>query len=140
MMRRAAVWFSIALLLLLPAVALAWTQQSPFNSSVHGHEFRKVVLENTDCMFRYKLYFGAPGERYPEGKGPQVYRFRARIKLLSGQSVISPVFHNRAAGERMYTGMADTSAEGCWAKEQQKPIGVSVEGCRGKSCTPDPFD
>ena len=139
MIQRIGQGFMLLAVLSLPALAWAWTQQAPFNARIHDHEFRKVILESSDCVFRYKLYFSAPAEKYPAAK-PQTYRFHGRIKLLSGQTVMSPVFHNTAPGDRMYKGAHDTSGEGCWAKEAQKPIGVSVEGCRGKTCTPDPFD
>lgn len=139
MIRRIAQASTVLVLLSLAVLAAAWTRQGPFNARVHDHEFSKVILEGGDCVFRYKLYFTAPAERYPADK-PQVYRFHARIKLLGGQTVVSPVFNNRAPGSRMYTGSHDTTGQGCWAKQDQKPIGVSVEGCRGKTCTPDPFD
>jgi hypothetical protein len=139
MIPRLAQWAVLVSVVSVPAIAVAWTQQAPFSARVHEHEFRKVIIESTDCVFRYRLYFTAPAEKYPAAK-PQTYRFHNRIKLLSGKSVISPIWYNTASGDRMYKGSHDTSAEGCWAKEEQKPIGVSVEGCRGKNCAPDPFD
>lgn len=127
--------------LLVPSLALAWTQSAGFATTVHGHEFQRVSLESDQCVLKYRLDFSAPEARYAgaDAKAPR-FRFVGRIKLKSGAVVRSPVFPNAAPGERRYRGSLDTSAEGCWAKEEQKIIAFDVRGCRGQGCVPDAFD
>jgi len=86
----------------------------------------------------YKLFFTAPAEAYGNASKAH-FQFRARIRLHSGKSLVSPVFGNHGAGERMYERDYDTSSEGCWAKEEQKLLGVDVEACRGRGCSPAEF-
>jgi hypothetical protein len=129
-----------ASLLLLPSLAFAWKQEAQFGATVHEHKFKRVVVESSDCNLEYALYFSAPAAGYSSGSPDRdYYRYRARINLKGGKIVLSPVFGNRAAGERVYRRSYDTTADGCWAKEQQKVTGVDVEACRGKGCTPPPI-
>ena len=129
-----------ASLLLLPSLALAWKQEAQFGATVHDHKFHRVVVESSGCNLDYALYFSAPAGAYSSGSPERdYYRYRARINLKGGKVALSPVFGNRAAGERVYRRSYDTTADGCWGKEQQKVSGVDVEACRGKSCTPPPF-
>ncbi len=127
-------------LLALSGAALAWSGKAPFTAMVHDHEYHDVALENDGCKVRYRLYFNAPDSRYEAKNGARdYYRFKARIELHGDKNVISPVFGNAAPGERVYAATFDTTSEGCWAKEAQKLAGVDVEGCRGRNCTPKPF-
>ena len=98
----------------MPAAALGWTERAEFGARVHGHAFHKVVLESSDCLVYYRLYFSAPAEAYPSG-ARRYFRFRARIKLKDGQTAESSVFGNSGAGERVYEGTYDTRPDGCWA-------------------------
>lgn len=125
-------------MLLIPGVAGAWKRQAEIGARVHGHAFHHVSVETDECRVRVRLDFNAPPEAYPKS-GRGYYRFKARIKLTEGRAVVTPVFGNGAPGQRSYTATWDSSAEGCWAKEEHKLIGVDVEGCRGKTCTPQDF-
>ncbi|MFZ5892626.1 MAG: hypothetical protein ACOY0T_16325 [Myxococcota bacterium] len=118
--------------------AAAWSQGAEFGVRAHGHSFHKAKIESSDCNLRYRLYFNAPTDAYGSASKAH-FQFRARIRFASGSSVISPVFGNRGAGERVYERDYDTSSEGCWAKQEQKLLGVDVEACRGRGCTPAPF-
>jgi hypothetical protein len=132
--------FVLLTVLASPAVALAWTQKAPFGVKVHDHALHSVELGATECSLDYKLFFNAPAEGYSSRAGNRnYYLFRARIKLQSGKRVTVPVFGNAGPGERVYERSYDTSSEGCWAKEPQKLLGVDVEACRGRGCTPDPL-
>jgi hypothetical protein len=123
--------------LFVATAAAAWSQNSEFGARVHDHEFKRVIVESTDCTLKYKLFFSAPATGY-ESKSPprNVYLFRSRIDFQSGKQAKIPVFANRAAGERMYENSFDTTGEGCWAKSQEKLAGVKVEACRGDGCSP----
>ena len=127
--------------LLVSGFALAWTQSTGFDTTVHGHEFHRVVLESKDCVLKYRFDFLAPEARYAgaDAKAPR-FRFVGRLKLKAGAVVRSPIFPNAAPGERSYKGSFDTTPEGCWAKEEQKLIAFDVRGCRGQGCVPDDFD
>ncbi|HEV8245898.1 MAG TPA: hypothetical protein VGP93_09015, partial [Polyangiaceae bacterium] len=85
-----------------PALAQAWSLKAPFETHVHGHEFHRAVLESADCAVHFKLFFSAPDDRYRNAGGAPQYRFKARIKFHSGQTIESHVFSNDAPGERMY--------------------------------------
>jgi hypothetical protein len=123
--------------LLVATAAAAWSQNSEFDARVHDHEFKRVMVESADCTIKHKLYFSAPALGYTSKSPPRnVYLFRSRIDFQSGKQVKVPVFANRAAGERVYENSFDTTAEGCWAKSQEKLAGVKVEGCRGDGCVP----
>jgi hypothetical protein len=136
---RVARWPSslLVLTLSLSLPAAAASQRAALGVSVHGHQFHRVAVEAVDCELRYKLYFRAPAERYPSARG--YYKFKARIKFHGGQSMTSLVFGNAGPGERVYDRTFDTTAEGCWAKQDLKLLGVDVEACRGRGCTPEPF-
>lgn len=130
---------SIALLL-VPASALAWNQEALFGATVHGHEFAKVVVAGEDCKVKVRLFFRAPEQAYKsESPARNHYRFKGRLKLDGGKVVLTRVFYNDRAGARVYDYSHDTSGEGCWAKDKHKLAGIDVEGCRGKGCTPQPF-
>jgi hypothetical protein len=121
-----------------PAVALAWNQKAPFGVRVHDHALHDVALEGSGCSVDYKLFFSAPADGYSSrAENRNYYLFRARIKFQSGKKITLPIFGNAGPGERMYERSYDTTNEGCWAKEQQKLMGVDVEACRGRGCTPD---
>jgi hypothetical protein len=123
-----------------PAAALAWSQKAPFGVKVHDHALHDVELAATGCSLEYKLFFSAPADGYSSrAENRNYYVFRTRIKLQSGKRVTVPEFGNAAAGERVYARSFDTTSEGCWAKEAQKLLGVDVEACRGRGCTPDPL-
>jgi hypothetical protein len=131
---------SILALVGWPAVALAWSQKVPFGVRVHDHALHDVELTATDCSLGYKLFFSAPADGYSSRAGNRnYYLFRARIKLQSGKTITVPIFGNAGPGERVYERSYDTSGEGCWAKEPQKLMGVDVEACRSRGCTPDPL-
>lgn len=131
---------TIILLLSAPAAALAWTQESPLVVRVHEHELHDVELAATGCSLDYKLFFSAPAAAYASRAATRNYFvFRARIKFHGGKVVTLPLFGNAAPGERVYARSHDTSGEGCWIKEPQRLMGVDVEACRGRGCTPNPF-
>jgi hypothetical protein len=126
--------------LLAPTLALAWTQEAPFGARVHKHEFSRVVLSGDGCTLKTRLFFDAPDEAYKdEIPSRNYYRFHARIKLDSAHAVITHYFHNDAPGARVYDYEQDTTSEGCWAKAENHPQAVNVEGCRGRGCKPEDF-
>jgi hypothetical protein len=140
MHRSAICLLSFATLVATSAVALAWSQKVPFAVKVHDHALHDVELSATDCSLTYKLFFSAPAAGYDSrAENRNYYLFRTRIKLQSGKRVTVPVFGNAGPGERVYERSYDTSGEGCWAKEPQKLLGVDVEACRNRGCTPDPL-
>jgi hypothetical protein len=127
-------------LLSLPAVAMAWTQKADFETHIHGHEFYRVGVETSGCELKLRALFIAPEAAYRnEFPAKNFYRFHVRLKLDSGHEVVTRVFSNSAPGTRGYNYALDTTAEGCWAKPDQKIRGIDVEGCRGAGCTPEPF-
>ena len=129
---------SILALVGSPALAFAWSQKAPFGVKVHDHALHDVELSATECSLNYKLFFSAPAAGYASGAANRnYYLFRARIKLQSGKRIELPIFGNAGPGERVYEKSYDTSGEGCWAKEPQKLLGVDVEACRNRGCTPD---
>lgn len=121
-----------------PALALAWRREATLGVRVHSHLFYRVLLESSDCRVTYKLHFSAPKGAYSH-PGRERYRFHVRVQLDNGRSLRSPVFSNRAPGERVYAQSYDTTAEGCWAKLEHKLFGIDVQGCRGQSCQPESF-
>jgi hypothetical protein len=142
-LRRAQHPFRFPILLALiasPTVALAWSQKAPFGVKVHDHALHDVELSATDCSITYKLFFSAPQEGYSSrAENRNYYLFRTRIKLQSGKKITVPIFGNAGPGERVYERSYDTTGDGCWAKEPQKLLGVDVEACRNRGCTPDPL-
>ncbi|HEY8944820.1 MAG TPA: hypothetical protein VIM73_11180 [Polyangiaceae bacterium] len=136
-MRLSPAFFLLAALT-VPASATAWERDAAFGARVHGHEFTRVVLRTSNCQIEYSLRFSAPAAAYPRS-GLGYYRFHVRVQLSDGRSIVSPVFGNRAPGERVYTQSFDTTPDGCWASREHKLFGVNVEACRGRTCTPDPF-
>lgn len=129
-----------AALLLLPALARAWTQDQPFGARVHKHEFSRVLLTAEGCTLKARLYFDAPAEAYEnETASRNYYRFHARIKLDNEHVLFSGVFHNQTPGAHVFDFQEDTTASGCWAKSESHPRAVDVEGCRGRGCAPAPF-
>ena len=126
--------------LLVPALALAWTQEQQFAARVHKHEFSRVRLSAEGCTIKARLFFDAPAEAYEsETAQRNYYRFHARIKLDSEHVLLTGVFHNQKPGQQVYDYQEDTAAHGCWAKSESHAFGVDVEGCRGRGCTPAPF-
>jgi hypothetical protein len=131
---------TLAAALLVPSLALAWSQEGPFSARVHQHEFSRVTLTAVDCTIKTRLFFDAPEEAYKDAAPSRnYYRFHARIELDSEHLVITHFFHNDTPGARVYDYEQDTTAEGCWAKTESRPRDVNVEGCRGRGCTPEPF-
>ena len=126
--------------LLVPGLAFAWTQAQDFAARVHKHEFSRVQLTGDGCVVKARLFFDAPAEAYEsETASRNYYRFHARIKLDSGQQLLTGVFHNQTPGAHVFEYLEDTTGHGCWAKSEIHARGVDVEGCRGRGCTPAPF-
>jgi hypothetical protein len=129
-----------AALLCVPAVAFAWSQQANFETRIHGHEFYRVSIETDQCQVKMRVLFTAPEVGYKnEVPAKNFYRFHARLQLDEARTVVTRIFSNSAAGTRGYNYILDTTADGCWAKQEHKIRGVDIEGCRGSGCTPEPF-
>ena len=121
--------------LLAATAALAWTQEAPIDVTVHSHNFHSVKVSTDDCNIKASLWFRAPQEGYSSRYANQNhFRFRARIGLSEDELLVSPVFSNRGAGERVYRFERDTTPEGCWAKTPHKVSRVDVDGCRSRGC------
>jgi hypothetical protein len=128
--------------LLVSVTAFGWSERATFETRIHGHQFSLVTLESGEaCTVKVQVRFDAPREKY-EGESPerQVYRFHVRAKLDGGRQLLTRVFSNSSPGTRTYGYTHDTSAEGCWAKQPQKLVGIDVEGCRGARCSPAVFE
>lgn len=126
--------------LLCPALAFAWTTTVPFSAKVHEHSFRRVTVKDDGCALRTVLEFSAPEAQYREpAEVRNYYRFKARVRFASSKRVLSPIFFSQKPGEHKFEFAFDTTADGCWARSEQKAIAVDVEGCRGKACTVEPF-
>jgi hypothetical protein len=133
-------FFALVGLLASPAVAFAWDQKALLGTRVHEHAMHSVELEAQGCALAYKLSFSAPADGYASrAMNRNYYVFRTRIKFHGGKKVTVPVFGNAGPGERVYERTYDTTAEGCWAKEPQRLMGLDVEACRNRGCTPDPL-
>lgn len=128
--------------LLAPLAAVAWSERASFETRIHGHDFSKVTIERSgDCSLKVQVLFDAPADAYKsESAARSFYRFHVRTKLEGGRALITRVFSNSAPGARAYTYVQDSSAEGCWAKQPLKIIGIDVEGCRGPGCKPKAFE
>jgi len=130
----------LACTLLFPLTAFGWTQAVDFETHVHGHEFWRVKVDTEGCDLKVRLLFSAPEDGYKsESPARNFYRFHARLTLDDGRTVETRVFSNSAPGARGYTYVAQTQANGCYAKTERKIRGVDVEGCRGAGCKPEPF-
>lgn len=130
----------VAGVMLLPVVALAWTQGADFETRIHGHDFSRVTLESNGCELKVRVLFAAPEDGYKsESPARNFYRFHARIKLDDGRAILTRVFSNSAPGARAYTYVESTQTDGCWAKAERKIQGIDVEGCRGAGCKPEAF-
>jgi hypothetical protein len=127
--------------LLAPMAAFGWSERASFETRIHGHDFSKVALESSGaCSLKVQVWFDAPVNGYEsESAARSFYRFHVRTKLEGGRALTTRVFSNSAPGARAYAYVQDTSAEGCWAKQPQKIVGIDVEGCRGPGCTPEAF-
>jgi hypothetical protein len=124
----------------LPAVALAWSSESPFSATVHGHAFKRVSVHDEGCAVKTRLEFNAPEAQYREpAEVRNYYRFKARVRFASGKKAVSPIFFSQKPGDHQFEFAFDTTADGCWARNDQKVIGVDIEGCRGKRCVVEPF-
>jgi hypothetical protein len=133
-------FLTLVLLLASPAVALAWNQKALLGTRVHEHAMHSVELEAQGCALTYKLSFSAPADGYvSRAANRNYYLFRTRIKFHGGKRITVPVFGNAGPGERVYERTYDTGGEGCWAKEPQRLMGLDVEACRSRGCTPDPL-
>lgn len=130
----------LAVVLLSPAIALAWTSASPFSAKIHNHDFNHVAVHDEACVVKTKLKFVAPEAQYQDDAAVRnYYRFKARTRFASGKKALSPVFFSQRPGTHEFEFSFDTATEGCWGKSEQKVIGVDVEGCRGRNCTVEPF-
>jgi hypothetical protein len=129
-------------ILLAPMAAFGWSERASFETRIHGHDFSKVALESSgQCALKVQVRFDAPANGYEsESAARSFYRFHVRTKLEGGRALVTRAFSNSAPGARTYTYVHDTSADGCWAKQPQKIIGIDVEGCRGAGCTPKAFE
>jgi len=126
--------------LLLPALAYGWTQEQEFEARVHKHEFSRVRISTEGCVLTARLFFDAPNEAYEsESAARNYYRFHGRIRLDSKHALLTEVFHNQTPGPHHFDHREDTTAEGCWAKNESHIQAVDVEGCRGRGCKPAPF-
>jgi hypothetical protein len=120
--------------------AFGWVFEIPFGARVNGHQFDKIRVEGKECELALKLSFDAPPKQYDSGaKNRNYHRFRARVSLKNGKSVVTPVFFNDAPGRRAYRYRHDTAADGCWAKEKTTVVKVDVEGCRARGCKVEEF-
>jgi len=129
-----------AALCIVPAVAFAWGQQAEFETHIHGHEFYRVSVESNQCELKMRVLFTAPEAGYKnEFPAKNFYRFHVRLRLDEERNVVTRIFSNSAPGTRGYNYVLDTTAEGCWSKQEHKIRGVDIEGCRGTGCTPEPF-
>jgi hypothetical protein len=129
-----------AAVFLVPAAALAWSQQADFETHIHGHEFYRVRVESNQCELKVRVLFTAPEAGYKNDfPAKNFYRFHVRLRLAEERNVVTRIFSNSAPGTRGYDYVVDTTAEGCWAKQEPKIRGVDIEGCRGTGCTPEPF-
>lgn len=127
-------------LLTSPVAALAWTSDSPFSATVLGHQFKHVSVGDEACTVKATLKFSAPEAQYREpAQARNHYRFKARARFASGKRATSPIFFSQKPGAHQFSFEFDTTPDGCWARTEQKVIGVDVEGCRGKGCTVEPF-
>src|SRR6478752_5471586 len=89
--------------LLVPALAVAWTQEQQFAARVHKHEFSRVRLSAEGCTIKARLFFDAPAEAYTsETAQRNHYRFHARIKLDSERVLLTGVFFNQTPGPHVY--------------------------------------
>lgn len=128
------------LLVLAPALAFAWTSGSPFSATVHGHHFKRVAVRDDGCVVKTTVEFTAPEQGYKDPAPVRnYYRFKARARFASGKEATSPVFFSQQPGTHRFEFNFDTTSAACWAKAEQKLIGVDVEGCRGKGCRVEPF-
>jgi hypothetical protein len=126
---------------LYASAAFAWQSDNPFRVRVHQHVFDRAVITQNECKLDVELYFTAPDDGYrSDRRGRNYFLFHARFKFDATHRPSTLVFGNAAAGRRVYRTEFDTSGEGCWAKTEQHLSGVDVEGCRGRHCTPDPFE
>lgn len=129
-----------AAVFIVPAVAFAWSQQADFETHIHGHEFYRVSVESNQCQLKVRVLFTAPEAGYKnEFPAKNFYRFHVRLRLDEERNVVTRIFSNSAPGTRGYSYVDDTTADGCWAKQEHKIRGVDIEGCRGTGCTPEPF-
>jgi hypothetical protein len=121
--------------LLAATAALGWTQEAPIDVTVHSHNFHTVKVSAADCIVQVGLWFNAPPAGYSSRYASQnQFRFQARVGLTEGKLLVSRVFSNRGAGERVYRFEHDTTQEGCWAKTGLKILRVDVDGCRSRAC------
>lgn len=138
--QRTAARATLACILFTPLAALAWKSGADFETGIHGHDFSRADLESDQCTVKVQVLFDAPAEGYRhEAPARNVYRFHVRMKLDDGHQVVTRVFNNRSPGARAYSYTLDTTADGCWAKQERKLQGIDVEGCRGAGCKPEDF-
>lgn len=118
----------------------AWRGEIRPAVKVNDHAFDRVVAQSRGCNIDFSLYFTAPEKQYSDSKNAvrNLHRFKARVRL-GDHSADSPNFVNRKPGRRWYRFSFDTSAQGCWAKQEQKMWKLDVNGCRGEPCRVEPL-
>ena len=111
-----------------------------FSASVWNHKFSEVLVEATDCSVKVSVKYDAPQSAYKSRRASMNhYRFKARARFASGAKAAGPVFSSSKPGAQSQTFSFDTTSEGCWARQPQSLVAMDVEGCRGESCTVEPF-
>ena len=121
-------------------VAFAWKRDAPLDVTVHHHHFKEIRVTSDGCAVKARLFFDAPKDGYTSrARNRNHFRFRARIQLSDKKEIVSPVFANKAHGRRMFRFEHDTTADGCWAKEDHKIYRVDVDGCRSRACQIEAF-
>lgn len=125
----------VAAAILTAPASLAGNVDWPVNARVNGHEFNRVRVEGADCSLKLRLDFTAPEDGYSgRAKNRNVHRFRALLLFKTGKVLVTLPFNNRGPGKRVYDEVVDTSAQGCWGKDELQLKDVEVVGCRGKGC------
>lgn len=123
-----------------PVLAETWQASAPLHATIHAHVFDQVDNRGQGCTLTTKLYFTAPPEAYrSDAPVRNHYRFKARVQFKNGKVIESGVFYSRGPARRSYTLHRDTKNEGCWARFEQQPSDVRIEGCRGEGCRVLPF-
>ena len=137
--RRALVPVATATLLTV-GVAFAWKRDAPLDVTVHHHHFNEIRVTTNGCTVTTRLFFDAPKDGYTSrARNRNHFRFRSRIQLSDKKEIVSPIFANKAPGRRMFRFEQDTTADGCWAKEDHKIYRVDVDGCRSRACQIEAF-
>ncbi len=131
---------AVALTVLIAGEAGAWEAEAEFQATVNQHVFDKIKVSTTGCEAEFKIYFDAPTQMYSDDAPVRNHhRFRARVKMSDGRTVLTNNFYNDTAGKRMYVYRVDSTNDGCWAKKPHRLRKVDVNGCRNRRCPIQPF-